>query len=115
MFTHPVREKIPFGPKVSICNCDETFFWISPDEFAVEKEVKLSKIPYCDCFTARSLYIIERVAAGAGGKNNNTHANATKITFKICVNFLKSTIFKSRIISGSLAENAEYWKDIFVP
>lgn len=76
----------------------------------MEKEVKLSKIPYCDCFTARSLYVIERVA---GGKNS--HANSTKITFKICVNFLKSTIFKSRIISGSLAENAEYWKDIFVP
>jgi len=107
-----VREKIPFGPKVSICDCLETYFWISPEEFAVEKEVKLSKIPYCDCFTARTLMIVAKVA---GNSMTTTADCSTKITYKTYINFIKSTMFKSRIISGSLAENTEYWKDVFVP
>ncbi|KAL4504287.1 hypothetical protein ABPG72_021125 [Tetrahymena utriculariae] len=103
-YIHPVREKIPFGPKVSHCQNKEKYYWISEDEFIIEKEVFLSKIPYCDYFTVRFQYVFT--------KNEN---QGTKILCRIYVNFMKSTSFKGRIESGSLSENADVWKNSFSP
>ncbi|KAL4459330.1 hypothetical protein ABPG74_017943 [Tetrahymena malaccensis] len=103
-YVHPVREKIPFGPKVSYCQNKEKYYWISEDEFIIEKEVFLSKIPYCDYFTVRFQYQFT--------KNEN---QGTKIICRIYVNFMKSTTFKGRIESGSLSENTDVWKNAFSP
>ncbi|EAR96189.2 GRAM domain protein (macronuclear) [Tetrahymena thermophila SB210] len=103
-YVHPVREKIPFGPKVSHCQNKEKYYWISEDEFIMEKEVYLSKIPYCDYFTVRFQYSFT--------KNEN---QGTKIICRIYVNFMKSTTFKGRIESGSLSENTDVWKNAFSP
>ncbi|KAL4495526.1 hypothetical protein ABPG72_020267 [Tetrahymena utriculariae] len=103
-YVHPVREKVPFAPKVSHCQNKEKYFWINEDEFIIEKEVFLSKIPYCDYFTVRFQYVFT--------KNEN---QGTKIICKIYVNFIKSTNFKGRIESSSLSENTDVWKNAFSP
>jgi VAD1 Analog of StAR-related lipid transfer domain len=96
-FVHPLKEKIPFGPKVSHIDCKEKYFWISPEEFYLEKEVFVSKVPYCDYFTVRLLYHVHR---------DHLKENApTHIDHKLYVNFIKSTAFKGKIENGTLTEN----------
>lgn len=109
-FVHPVKEKIPFGPKVSHCQVREKFFWVSPEEINIEREITVSKIPYADYFTVRFLYEIVR---GQGSGVDQVHK--TKLNCKIYVNFTKSTTFKGRIQSGTLSENTCQWNDHLVP
>lgn len=104
---HPVKEKIPFGPKVSHCEFKEKYYWITPEEFFIEKEVFISKIPYADYFSVRFLFHVHRDHLAA--------AAATKIDFKIYVNFTKSTTFRGTIEKGSLSENTQVWNTLLAP
>lgn len=95
---HPIKEKIPFGPKVSYCEFKEKYFWISPEEFYMEKEVFVSKIPYADYFSVRFLFHVHRDYKQENAK--------TRVDHKMYVNFVKSTTFKNKIQKGSLTENS---------
>ncbi|EAR85175.2 GRAM domain protein (macronuclear) [Tetrahymena thermophila SB210] len=101
-FIHPVREKVPMGPKTCQVNSEEKIFWLSSEEILIQREFKVSKVPMADCFTTQNFYHIQQ-----------TGPTTVKITFGFFINFVKSSMFKSLIVKSSGSENRETWNGKF--
>ncbi|KAL4493634.1 hypothetical protein ABPG72_004127 [Tetrahymena utriculariae] len=99
-FIHPVREKVPMGPKTCQVNSEEKIFWLTSEEILIQREFKVSKVPMADCFTTQNFYHIQQ-----------TGPTTVKITFGFFINFVKSSMFKSLIVKSSGSENRESWND----
>ena len=84
---------MPFLPKNCHCEMKQKFYWISDKELIIEQECFVSKAPLSDTMTQRIQYHLT--------ENNN---NLIFIN-NFFINFVKSTMFKSKILSSSKEEN----------
>ena len=104
-YIHPVREKIMFAPKLSSVHEKMKVFWLDHREFAVQIETYLSKIPYADCFIAKKSYHFQEIEEKKG----------VQLQLGFFVDFVKSTIFQSRIDRSTIEETKDIFQNKFIP
>ncbi|CAD8059191.1 unnamed protein product [Paramecium primaurelia] len=97
-FIHPVKEKQMFAPDVVHCFAEDILYYFNQDEILIEKEVKFAKIPYADSFCCRVFWHIHQIDGGC------------QVNYGFYIHFLKSTVFKGKIESGSKKENTDVWE-----
>ena len=102
-YFHPPKEKGTFIPKVVTCNEKHRAFFLDESTFAVEIEVNFAKMPYADCFKVRKLYF---------ARENNKDV---EFESKFYVDFIKSTVFRSRIENSTADESRDIWLNKFLP
>lgn len=104
-YIHPVREKVLFAPKTSSVLEKMKVFWLDHREFVVQIETYLSKIPYADCFIAKKSYHFQEIEEKKG----------VQVELGFFVEFLKSTIFQSRIDRSTIEETKDIFQNKFIP
>jgi hypothetical protein len=90
-------------PEHAACSVVENIYLFSQDEVLQEREVSFSKIPYGDYFNVRTYFYLV-------GKGETCH-----LEYGFCVDFVKKTVWKSKIESTTKAENIDLWTDFIKP
>jgi len=95
-YTHPVKEQSMFVPKSCPIEEKQNIIWLSMDELIMYSESKSFKVPLSDCFVVRNSFTLK-----------NTEANKCELTWKLGIEFIKSTMFKAKITKSVQDENLE--------
>jgi len=104
VYTHPVTGGGPFVPKQCQVEEKQTGHWLSPEEFVMQMEVFTSKVPMSDTFVVKNCFKIRELP----GKK-------CEWTWRLGVEFVKSTIFRGKIEKTSQEENGNYANKMFMP
>jgi hypothetical protein len=96
-FTHPIKENLPFAPKSALSNETHTLVWISDKEFVFDNTLRVSKVPFSDCFLLHTRYHVKESHDSAETQIHNTFE----------VEFVKSSFFAGKINSTSVSEAKE--------
>jgi len=103
-FVHPLREQIMFAPKTSTIEDKQTAYWLSHDEVMVQTESITSKVPFCDAFVARSAFHLKVVGE-----------HKVELVWKFYMDFVKSCMFKGKILKSAHDEVMDMGSKKFVP
>jgi len=95
-YTHPVKEQSMFVPKSCPIEEKQTILWLSMDEIIIYSESRSFKVPMSDCFVVRNSFTLK-----------NLEANKCELTWKLGIDFVKSTMFKGKITKSVQDENLE--------
>ena len=101
-YTHPVRERIPMMPKTCSCQETQTIYFLSKQEFIIDSQIKVSGVPLSDCFLAYLRF-----------KISGEEKCRVQVTYG--VEFLKSTMFRSKIETSGVEETKNSIGTVWVP
>ena len=104
-FHHPIKERVIFAPKFSCCTDKYKAFWISQEELVIQVDTHFAKIPFADYFIVRKGFFFKE----------NKEKNQVELTVRYYVDFVKSTVFQSRIEKSTADESKEFYQEVFIP